>query len=65
MILSIFTAFVIEAFLLEYESHSKITNDTKLEKRIIDLGYNYEITKSKKYDRNLNVKSNFLYSTKF
>ena len=48
---SIFTAFVIEAFLLEYENHKKITMDTKLEKRIIELGYNYDITKQKKYNK--------------
>ena len=40
IISSIFTAFVIEAFLLEYENHNKISNDSKLEQRIIELGLN-------------------------
>jgi hypothetical protein len=35
---SIFTAFVLEAFLLEYETNEKTLFETKIEGRIIELG---------------------------
>lgn len=43
---SIFTAFVIEAYLLEYESSEKSQFELKVEAKITELGLNLNVEKS-------------------